>query len=62
MKLEKSVENLLQERLTGKGTQDLLKTKVRTSVNKVIQKYFHSDENSQLNGEGYIKRANTSYS
>lgn len=55
MKLEKSVENLLQERLTGKETHDLLETKVRTSVNKVIQKYFHSDENSQLDGEGYIK-------
>lgn len=56
MNLEKVIEEQLQQRLSGKETQEEIDNKIRISVNKTLQQYFYHDKyDSNMDADGYQK-------
>lgn len=54
MTLEQSIEEQLQQRLTGKEVQEEINNKIRISTNKVLQQYFYHDKyDSEMDADGY---------
>lgn len=46
----------MQQRLTGKETQEEIDNKIRISVNKTLQQYFYHDKyDSNMDADGYQK-------
>ena len=54
MALEQTIEEQLQQRLSGKEVQEEINNKIRISINKVLQQYFYHDKyNGELDAAGY---------